>query len=295
MAPGWYKDPADPVTQRYWDGEGWIAETAPSPAPPGERPPATGAIGIPMRPTPGAPHGPADSTRQVTGSTHGTVHHGLGPMPFPYPLPQASVALPRPHGLTLAPLSARFVARLIDILVVFALNVVVNGWLVVQYVQEYLPVMRELYQRFLKGQSALDVQIPSRVTWLELAILGIAAALWFAYEVPSTAETGQTIGKRLMHIKVVRLESQDPVGIRRAWRRWNPLGLPSLFWCCCGFGFLLQGADLLAGVFDRPLHQAIHDKSAGTVVVQVSGPGDRPGTPGRPATGNKEETEGDPE
>ncbi|RQW93759.1 DUF2510 domain-containing protein, partial [Micromonospora globispora] len=24
VQPGWYVDPADPETRRYWDGEGWI-------------------------------------------------------------------------------------------------------------------------------------------------------------------------------------------------------------------------------------------------------------------------------
>ena len=26
LPAGWYKDPADTSTQRYWDGEGWLAE-----------------------------------------------------------------------------------------------------------------------------------------------------------------------------------------------------------------------------------------------------------------------------
>ncbi len=29
VAPGWYKDPADPTTQRYWDGEGWLGAALP--------------------------------------------------------------------------------------------------------------------------------------------------------------------------------------------------------------------------------------------------------------------------
>ncbi|TDC50129.1 DUF2510 domain-containing protein, partial [Micromonospora sp. KC207] len=29
IAPGWYVDPADPDTRRYWDGEGWIGAPIP--------------------------------------------------------------------------------------------------------------------------------------------------------------------------------------------------------------------------------------------------------------------------
>ena len=38
---------------------------------------------------------------------------------------------------------------------------------------------------------------------LLLAMLFVATALWFAYEVPAIGNTGQTLGKRLMRIKVV--------------------------------------------------------------------------------------------
>ncbi|MBO0871596.1 MAG: DUF2510 domain-containing protein, partial [Micromonosporaceae bacterium] len=39
IGPGWYKDPAEPTTQRYWDGEGWIGDPLPLSATPPEGPP----------------------------------------------------------------------------------------------------------------------------------------------------------------------------------------------------------------------------------------------------------------
>ncbi|QOC90019.1 RDD family protein [Micromonospora craniellae] len=39
VAPGWYVDPADPETRRYWDGEGWIGTPIPVDATPPEGPP----------------------------------------------------------------------------------------------------------------------------------------------------------------------------------------------------------------------------------------------------------------
>ncbi len=48
IAPGWYKDPADQTTQRYWDGEVWIGDPLPADATPPEGPPA-GAASVPVR------------------------------------------------------------------------------------------------------------------------------------------------------------------------------------------------------------------------------------------------------
>ncbi|MGH8792510.1 MAG: DUF2510 domain-containing protein, partial [Stackebrandtia sp.] len=38
IEPGWYKDPASPQTQRYWDGEQWIGKAVPVDVEPPERP-----------------------------------------------------------------------------------------------------------------------------------------------------------------------------------------------------------------------------------------------------------------
>ncbi|WP_344128429.1 DUF2510 domain-containing protein, partial [Luedemannella flava] len=57
VSPGWYKDPADPTTQRYWDGEGWLGEPLPADAtPPPGPPPAAPPPQPPAEPTsPAAP------------------------------------------------------------------------------------------------------------------------------------------------------------------------------------------------------------------------------------------------
>ena len=318
IEPGWYKDPAEPTTQRYWDGEGWLGTPIPVDAVPPETPPSpepeptTGPLGptagppgpgpvpgqgypaetAPWQPQPGsAPPGvPQAPPGAPFGAPPGAPWPGTGQgnqqAALRYAMATRLLPAPRPHGYALAPISARFMARMIDILAVLGLNVVVNGWFVVQYVRELSPIVSEVQRRMRTGESLTSVTLPSRLSWLELTILGIAMALWFAYEVPANAGNGQTLGKRLMRIKVVRFDAPEPLGIGRAWRRWNPLGLAVLLWGCWGVGFLLQSADLLIGVLDRPLHQAMHDRAAGTVVVQLdatplpsaSGHG-RPGTP----------------
>lgn len=34
VEPGWYPDPWQPDTVRYWDGQGWTEQRAPRPTPP---------------------------------------------------------------------------------------------------------------------------------------------------------------------------------------------------------------------------------------------------------------------
>ena len=263
-SPGWYKDPAEPTTQRYWDGEGWVGDALPV----GETPPQGPLHGrvstspaIPTTPTPLNLPTPVPAGPNAPAGT---------PIPFMLRAPA------RPHGLALAGMGARLVARMIDIGVLLLLNVVVNGWFVYQWALEYIPYTRALMQAYVDNKSLIDVPRPSRMDNLVIVISLLAMALWFAYEVPATAHSGQTLGKRAARIKVVRIESTEQLGFLRAVRRWNPMGLPLLLLYCCGpFLVVLQLLDLVFIPIDRVHRMALHDRSAGTFVVQL------PGAPGR--------------
>jgi uncharacterized RDD family membrane protein YckC len=201
---------------------------------------------------------------------------GMRPPPgYPYPPPHAyrqpPPPPPRPHGLRIASLGPRVVARLIDIGMVLLLNVLVNGWFIYRWYQEYEPVIQE-WNRRIEAREPLLQNLPQpggQADALQVAIFIIGVALWFAYEVPGTANTGQTLGKRIMRIKVMRMESTERMGFGRSLRRWNLMGLPTFLWSCFCIGFVLQLVDCVFPFFDRPLHQALHDKSAQTVVVEV--------------------------
>jgi len=288
IAPGWYKDPADPTTQRYWDGEGWLGDplpidATPPPGPPPTKPsPPVGSAGHPSGQTLGTPSSPAGSGAVTTpGRAEPAAGRGEGAGPekvavpgpgqlpagfppgYPYALGRRLPA-PRPHGLPLATPGARFLARLVDITVVVLLNVVVNGWFAYQWWRTVEPALRTWWST----GSADSAMLPERASWLLYTIMFVGLALWFAYEVPAVAGTGQTLGKRMVGITVMRLESPEPLGFRRSMRRWNRMGLPTLLWPCC-VGFVLQFVDNLFVAIDRPLHQAIHDKAALTVVVNT--------------------------
>jgi uncharacterized RDD family membrane protein YckC len=277
IEPGWYKDPADPTTQRYWDGEGWLGDPVAADATPPDGPPVP-KLQLPapiLAPVPTA----APSAPQWTPAPPGGPRTGPPPGWVAVPAPQsyaAALAEPRPHGLMLAGAGSRLWARVIDISAVLLLCVVANFWFAVEFWRLMVPYLSGAMEATEAGQK---VPAPPESANLLLVLMSVVAtAVWFAYEVPASANSGQTLGKRLFGIKVVRIESEERLGFGRSFRRWMRLGLPTLFWAlCAGFTAILQIIDCLFVVIDKPLRQALHDKSAATVVIQVPRPG-RPET-----------------
>lgn len=303
IAPGWYKDPADPATQRWWDGEGWIGKALPSdvtppdgPPPPEPEPtpapPVTGLDSTPPArdggpqgwpaPTPfqgpppgwqgGPPSGPPPGWQggPPPGWAPGQPPHASYPPPGWAPPGWTPPVMP--HGMALAGYGARFMARLIDLGLLFVLVMIANSWFLVQYVQElqlYLPAVNEYAAAIERGESATMPAASDRFALLQLAMLVVTAMVWFAYEVPQISSSGQTLGKRMMGIKTIALSDGATPGFLRAFRRWNLYGVATLFWSCCGIGLLWQILDGLSPLFDRQLQRGWHDKVADTVVVQL--------------------------
>jgi uncharacterized RDD family membrane protein YckC len=285
LPAGWYPDPADTATQRYWDGEGWVGKAIPVDAtPPVGPPPAEDPVLVPRQPT--TPAAPAPETpQQVWTAPPGwpPPPPGWTPPPGWHPPPGFTLQA-RPHGLALAGMGARFVARLIDFVAVLLLNVLVNGYLGYQWWLEMEPVLRAVLE-----DPLAPAQPTPRSQYLVLTMLLVATALWLAYEVPSLGNSGQTPGKRVMRIKVVGVESTERLGFGRAFRRWGRLGMWTPLWGCWGFGLLMQIIDSISPLFDQKLRQALHDRSARTVVVALP-PGYRAPAP---ATGGGTPSEGE--
>ncbi|MEV4842041.1 RDD family protein [Micromonospora matsumotoense] len=269
----------------------WTPNTPGQPGPSGAPPDGPGAPGTPGMPWTGQPGagqpgagqpGLGQPVHPEAGQPEG---HGVGqpggpPPGWPYPTWPGRPPEPRPHGVPLAGYGARLLARLVDFGVVFGLNAVVNGWFVWRYFEETAPYLREVVRRAMASDSSREglPTIGEQAGGLQIAILVIATALWFAYEVPTMASGGQTLGKRLLRIRAVPVDADQPLGFGRATRRWSTMGMPTLLWFCCGLGLLLQFVDAVSALFDHPLRQALHDKRAQTVVVQVPR-GDHPDTP----------------
>jgi uncharacterized RDD family membrane protein YckC len=171
----------------------------------------------------------------------------------------------RPHGFALAGMGSRLVARLIDFTAVLLLNVLVNGYLGYQWWLEVEPVFRAAMQ----DPFGTPQQPSTRSDYLMITMLFVATALWLAYEVPGLGNSGQTLGKRIMRIRVFAVENTDRLGFGRAFRRWARLGMWTPLWSCYGLGLLMQLIDSVSPLFDHKLRQALHDKTARTVVVAL--------------------------
>ncbi|MDI6103835.1 RDD family protein [Actinoplanes sp. NEAU-A12] len=340
VSAGWYKDPADTSTQRYWDGEGWVGKAIPADAVPPDGPPAAEpeSPASPPAAHPAHPAHPVTPAAPLAGPPPGWTpqpppgmqpppgwqppppgmqpppgwqppppqgqqpppqgwqqpppgwqqpppgwqapqpgwqqpppgwqpHPGAQPMqgyPYPFAMPEV-----RPHGMALAGLGRRLTARLIDIVAVLLLNVVVNGYFAWLYMQDFLPIFRAYWAQAQAGNPPPVMQATDRMSTLSVAIVMIGTLLWLLYEAPSIANSGQTLGKRIVGIKVVGVEKTEPIGFARAFTRWARLGIWTLFWWVCGLGLVIQFVAALSPVFDPRLRQAWHDKAAATVVVAV--------------------------
>jgi uncharacterized RDD family membrane protein YckC len=279
IPPGWYKDPADPTTQRWWDGEGWLGDPIPADVTPPEGPPPVAA----PPPVPAAGLGlPAGASGAGAPAPPVPAAPGAWPMSHRYP-----VAVPRPHGFLLAGLGARFMARLVDALVVLVLASVANIWFAIEFWRNFQPVLAwAMQQPFSVDSVPATAERAVQMIFLMGVVL---TAVWFAYEVPASANTGQTLGKRIFGIRVVREENDERLGFGRSFGRWFRMAWPTPFWVVCyGIPLLVQVADCLFLVTDRQRRQALHDRFARTFVVQVprSGQPETPRPPGPVGSGH---------
>ncbi|MFJ3618554.1 RDD family protein [Streptomyces iakyrus] len=94
---------------------------------------------------------------------------------------------------------------------------------------------------------------------------GVAAVLYIAYDTVLTARTGQTLGKKLLHMRVANLDNGATPSVQNALARAAVLWLPFAFCCACVWTVICGGWSF----FDRPYKQGLHDKAAKTVVVST--------------------------
>lgn len=231
-----------------------------------------GPYGPPQGPPPGPPPGP---------SAHGGPFGPAGPPGPSGPSPQEAYApylrsgqdpYPAAADLPLARALRRARARLID----FVLVAVFGFGLI-------FPLMVAAFGLETAGTKAGE-EGGGWSTGAIFALFFVAAVLPFAYEAIQLAMSGQTIGKRITGLRVVRADpAGDPMYIGQAvWRATiNNIGylLPVFLFLLLAVKvfeplLLLVFAAVAALVifhlraaWDQPLHQAVHDRYAGTVVI----------------------------
>lgn len=151
-------------------------------------------------------------------------------------------------GLTLAPIARRAAARVID-----------AGLLGIVGFAVILPFMVAAV-----GVDKPGDQETGGVVWSGPALFGwivVVVVIPFAYEALQLALWGQTLGKRVVGLRVIA-ETGEPMPPAQAVVRAAVNNVLYLFGC--GVGTIMA---YLWAIWDRPLHQALHDRLAGTVVV----------------------------
>ncbi len=96
--------------------------------------------------------------------------------------------------------------------------------------------------------------------------------LGIAYEVWPTARWGQTLGKRILGIKVVHAMTGEAPGWGKSMGRWALPALPNLISYVISFvllfGWIFSLLCYVSLTWDR-VYQGWHDKTAGTLVIRL--------------------------
>jgi uncharacterized RDD family membrane protein YckC len=257
---GWYDDPSNPDMLRYWDGVSWTNHTAPRKSPTAGPVSSGGAAGgsvgvdrtgaaaaTPTRPEParqaGVPQAPQQYYQQAPANAQGM--HDI-----------RTTA----DGVQLASWGKRFGAWVVDGIILAIVGGFVSWF-----------ATPALSTRFAELVDAAEAGDQARLTAIQgdLAgpVLQFSIVLWLvttAYCLIFWTTTGQTPGKRVLGISVRRADRPGPLPIGTAvLRRVVPL-----------LGQFVPFLSLLDGLW--PLwddkRQAVHDKLAGTQVVEGKQP-----------------------
>lgn len=205
--------------------------------------------GSPGTPGPGSPYdAPGSGPYEGGGGPHGGGGpYGGGGPPYggggPYGGPPGG-SDPLAGMPPLADSGKRTLARIIDLILVTAVVVLLT-----------LPFGFSEYD--VDGN---DVNVGN--SFLQSAI---AAVLYIAYDTFMTARSGQTLGKKWLHMRVADLSDGSTPSTQTALIRAAVLWLPFTFCCCLLWTAIAGGWSYV----DRPYKQGLHDKAARTVVVST--------------------------
>nr|WP_249416555.1 RDD family protein [Streptomyces sp. TS71-3] len=131
----------------------------------------------------------------------------------------------------------------------------------------------------------IDIVIVGIVVWLVSLALGVAAyqingrmqfgrsfgeslitgVLYIAYDTLLIYRSGQTVGKRLLKLRVANLSDGSTPTFQTSLARAAVLWVPFAFCCAFVWTAITGGWSF----FDRPYKQGLHDKAARTVVVSI--------------------------
>jgi uncharacterized RDD family membrane protein YckC len=216
----------------------------PYPAPGQAAPPYPGPAAPGHLPHPAPPY-PAQAYQVPPGY--------YAPPGYPYVPPAVS-----PAGYPLADFGQRLAARFIDGLILGAMAAVV---VIPAYIYFAFVVIEPLVT--VNGElvgSEMDIFLP--LLGLIGFIFVFSLLLAYVYEVEMMFRSGQTLGKRIMKIRIIPVDPAQTLTRGHAARRFlvqqGAQLVPGLSW-----------VDGLFQLWDKPYRQCLHDKFAKTLVIKL--------------------------
>ncbi|MDJ0461138.1 RDD family protein [Streptomyces sp. H27-C3] len=206
----------------------------------------------PTPPPPPPPPGGSPYGAPAGGSPYGDPPQGSSPYGGNAPPPPYSggAADPLAGMPPLAPTGKRLVARIVDALIV-GIPMSLLGWLIGSF----------------EGYNGNWDDISDQGNGKSLLWQLITMIVYVGYDTYMTSrKNGQTVGKRLMGLRVAMLNSGTVPETRASLMRAVVLWVPALICCFCIWWLI----NLVMILVDKPYKQGLHDKAAKTVVVSAT-------------------------
>jgi uncharacterized RDD family membrane protein YckC len=177
----------------------------------------------------------------------------------PLPPPGYRPAPVAPNGAPLADFGTRLAAYLLD-------GLVVTGLLLIPLIIAmalFIPALLHAFRTTAPGSPPDFGAIFLLYAVFFAVLIPVQILVQYLYLVVYQVRKGQTVGKRVMKIKIVRLADGAPLDTRAAGKRF-------LVQVGCGFLGPVAYLDGLWQLWDQPYRQCLHDKWPQTVVVRVA-------------------------
>jgi uncharacterized RDD family membrane protein YckC len=192
---------------------------------------------------------------------------GYGPAPAPYGYPgHPPYRLPppppvSPSGQPLANFGDRLLAYLLDLLIFMAAAVVLMVPFFAVVVLLLVPQTQEMQPDGTPVEPGFATFfLPLLLA--ELVFVLLMLGVYYLYSVEYQGRSGQTVGKRVMKIRVVPLDPAARLDRGMLAKRF-------LVQYVAGFVPLFSYLDGFWQLWDKPYQQCLHDKFAKTAVVKV--------------------------
>ncbi|MCT2279673.1 RDD family protein [Micromonospora chalcea] len=232
-----------------------MTQPPPNPTPPpAGPPPAGGGFAPPAGPAVPAQHVPPGYAGPPGYPPPGYPPPGYAPAPLPPPV--------APNGQPLASFGDRLIAYLIDTAVAMAVTMVL---LLPVFLLVFFRMIDEIEQAGPNGPEPVDLWTNMFLPLLaaELGVLLLMLVFYWIYHVEYARRTGQTLGKKVMKLRIVPVQPDATLSRGMLGKRWAVEFAGGMF---VPFLSYLDGFWQL---WDKPWQQCLHDKFAGTVVVKV--------------------------